>query len=305
MGKQSSSNFYFTFAVWTILAVGFVAAIVTFLQVQSVGSRAKADATAAVNRTVLPALGLDADGVSNGNYDTFTANADGLLGQQDIQAIRLWSADGELLAEAGEGGSASVDIQAVKSAASQGAATRQTDSPQGEVLANYVRLSPDTVIEIQQDYGPISSSISSSRWRLAFIALAGTAFSLVLLQTILWAATHGTRKNFARLLYLYKSGQAMRSTLDLTNILEELAREAATYTNSQLGLATLLEEETDELIFRAGYDAKNGETVQYARKVDLWYMRRCAVTGELVFVTDEAFPYDRILGYDQVDTQPV
>ena len=99
MGKQSSSRFYFTFAAWTFLAVGIVAAVVTILQLQSVGSQAEADAAAAVNRTVLPALGLDAADISAGDFEDFMANADRLLGQQDVQAIRLWSAAGELLAE--------------------------------------------------------------------------------------------------------------------------------------------------------------------------------------------------------------
>ena len=305
MGKQSSSRFYFTFAALTFLAVGIVAAVVTILQLQGVTSQAEADATATVNRTVLPALGLDAVDVSTGDFSTFMANADGLLGQQDVQAIRLWSVDGELLAEVGDRQGTPTDLDSVMIAAESGAATRQTNTPVGEVLASYVRFSPEIVIEIQQDYGPIASSVSVSRWRLTLIALAGTVSSLVLLQTILWAATHGMRNEYARLRYLYRSGQTMRSTLDLTGILERLGREAATYTNSRLGLATLLEEDTDELIFRAGYDAKNDETVQYARKVDLWYMRRCAVTGEVVFAPNEAFPYDRILGYEQVDTQPV
>ena len=305
MGKQSSSRFYFTFAAWTFLAVGIVAAVVTILQVQSVGSQAEADATSAVNRTVLPALGLNAEDVSAGEFEDFMANADGLLGQQDVQAIRLWSADGVLLAEVGDGRGAPTDLQAVMSAAEQGAATRRTDSPEGDVLASYVRFSPEIVIEIQQDYGPIASSVSIGRWRLALIAFVGTVVALVFLQTILWAATHGMRNEYDRLLYLYHSGQAMRSTLDLTRILEQLARDAAMYTNSRLGLATLLEEETDELIFRAGYDAEVGETVQYARKVDLWYMRRCAVTGETVFAPEEDFPHDRILGYEDEDIRPV
>ncbi|MCH7578698.1 MAG: HD domain-containing protein [Chloroflexi bacterium] len=305
MGKQSSSRFYFTFAAWTFLAVGIVAAVVTILQLQSVGSQAEADATAAVNRTVLPALGLDAADISAGDFEDFMANADVLLGQQDVQAIRLLSADGELLAEVGAGQDAPTDLQAVMRAAEQGAAMRHTDSQQGDVLQSYVRFSPEIVIEIQQDYEPIASSVSTGRWRLALIAFAGTAVALVLLQTILWAATHGMRNGYDRLLYLYRSGQAMRSTLDLTRILEQLARDAATYTNSRLGLATLLEEETGDLIFRAGYDAKDGETIQYARQVDLWYMRRCAVTGEMVFAPEEDFPYDRILGHEDTDIRPV
>lgn len=305
MGKQSSSRFYFTFAAWTFLAVGFVASVVTILQVQSVGFQAEADAAAAVTRTVLPALDVDAEDILVRDFEGFFVSANVLLGQEDVKAIRVWSDEFELLAQVVGDNVAGSDMTGLEAARQNGSATRKISSPSGDVLTSFVRLADNSVIEIQQDYGPIASSVSTSRWRLALIAFAGTVVALVLLQTILWTATHSMRSEFNRLLYLYRSGQAMRSTLDLTRILEQLARDAATYTNSRLGLVTLFEEETDELIFSASYDAKDGETVQYARKVDLVYVRRCAVTGETVFTSDEDFPYEFILGHADDDRRPV
>ena len=305
MGNQSSGRFYITFAAWTFLAVGIVAAVVTILQLQSISSQAEADATAAVNRTVLPALGHDAEDIGANDFEDFMANADGLLGQQDVQAIRLWSAEGELLAEVGDPQRAPTDFLAVMSAAEQGAATRQTDSPRGDVLASYVRFSSQIVIEIQQDYGPIANSVSTSRWRLTLIALAGTAVALVLLQTILWAATRGMRGEYNRLDYLYRSGQAIRSTLDMTGVLERLTRDTARYAGAHLALATLLEDDGNELTLRASYEERDGSTVQHYRAVDLWYMRRCAVTGETVFSTAEDFPYEGVLGHEIGEDHPV
>ncbi|MCH7697822.1 MAG: HD domain-containing protein [Chloroflexi bacterium] len=295
---KPTHKLYFVFAGWTFLAISIVAASVTILQIQGIRSQAEADATAAVDRTVLPVLDLDAEDVSAGDFEGFYESAGALLGREDVQAIRVWSGDGELLAEAGRGQGAAADVDAVLSASQSGSATRKAGSPNGDVLANYVRFGDSTVIEIQQDYGPIAESVATSRWRLALIAFGGTIVTMILLQTILWAAARGMRGEYNRLDYLHRSGQAMRSTLDVTGVLERLTRDTARYVGAHLGLATLLEDDGNELILRASYEQRDGSTVQHYRAVDVWYMRRCAVTGETVFSADEDFPYQEVLGHE-------
>ena len=153
MGKPTR-KLYLVFAGWTFLAIGIVAAVVTILQVQGIGSQAEADATSAVHRTVLPVLDLDAEDVSVGDFESFYESAGALLGREDVQAIRVWSGDGELLAEAGDGQGAAADLDAVLSASQSGSTTRKAGSPTGDVLVTYIRFVETTVIEIQQDYGP-------------------------------------------------------------------------------------------------------------------------------------------------------
>jgi len=143
-----------------------------------------------------------------------------------------------------------------------------------------------------------SSTDDDAAVTVALIAFAGGILALILLQTILWAATRGMREEYDRLGNLYRSGQAMRSTLDMTGILEQLVRDATEYADARLGLATLLEEDTDELLLRASYDSKIGVAAQYSRRIDLWYLRRCAITGEAVLALKEEFPYQRILGHE-------
>jgi HD-GYP domain-containing protein (c-di-GMP phosphodiesterase class II) len=297
MGKPTR-KLYFVFAVWTFLAVGIVASSVTILQLQGIGAQAEADAIAAVNRTVLPSLDLDAEDIAGGDFEGFFDSTAMLLSHQPIQTIRVWSSDGELVVAAGGEAGATSDIDAVMSASQGGSAMRKSDSPSGDVLANYVRFLDTSVVEIQQDYGPIADSVAESRLRLALIALAGVFVAMILLQTILWAATRNMRSEYDKLDYLHVSGQAMRSTLDMTGVLERLTRDTARYADAHLALATLLEEDGKDLILRASYDQRDGSTVQHFRSVDLWYIRRCAVTGETVYSKDEDFPYETILGHE-------
>ncbi len=297
MGKQSKRKPYVVFAAWTFLAVGIVAAAVTILQIQGIKSQAEADATAAVKRTVLAVLDLDAEDIRAGDFEGFYESTETLLGREAVQAIRVWSG-GELLVEAGGDQSPATDIDAVLSAFQSGPTARKVSSPSGDVLASYARFAGTNVIEIHQDYGPIADSVAKGRWRLVLIAFGGTIVTIILFQTILWAGERSLRRGYDRLDYLYKAGQAMRSTLDMTAVLERLTRDTARYVGAHLALATLLEDDGDELILRASYDARDDSTIQHFRAVDLWYMRRSAFTGETVFSAHEDFPYEGVLGHE-------
>ncbi|HEX9642349.1 MAG TPA: HD domain-containing phosphohydrolase, partial [Candidatus Krumholzibacteria bacterium] len=95
------------------------------------------------------------------------------------------------------------------------------------------------------------------------------------------------------------------STLDLTLVLEELAREAAISSHAELAVATIVEEQTDDLIVQASYDRKADSASQHHRKVEEWYMRRCAATGEMVEAEQGVLPYAALLGYEPKRQGPV
>ena len=126
-----------------------------------------------------------------------------------------------------------------------------------------------------------------------------------MLPTILWAALRGLRQKHNRLLYLYKTGQAIRSTLDLTDVLEQTAYDAASFTRADLGIAVLVEEGTNDLIVTASYDRSADARSQHHRKVDEWHLRRSAATGETVVAGEKSLPYGRLLGYEPMLSGPV
>jgi len=135
--------------------------------------------------------------------------------------------------------------------------------------------------------------------------VAGAFGMLILLQGLLWLALRGLKQRYDRLLYLHQSGQSLRSTLDLTLVLEELAREAAISSHAELAVATIVEEQTDDLIVQASYDRKADSASQHHRKVEEWYMRRCAATGEMVEAEQGVLPYAALLGYEPKRQGPV
>ena len=302
MDNQSTRKLYILFAAWTLLAVAAVAAVVTILRFEAIRTQTEEDAALAVSRILTPVLAT-AD-LSGAGPASFTEAASGLLGDQ-VRTLRLWSSDGRLLAATDGSQAAQADLQALTRAKDGEAAPFRIGSPQGDLLVSYAGLAPGAVLEIRQDYGPIADSVASSRQQFLLFTVAGSVTLLLLLPTILWAATRGLRGGYERLRYLYRTGQAIRSTLDLTEVLAQLARDSALFTRAQLGLATLLEEESNDLILKASFEAEGDTSAQHHRKVEEWFLRRCAATGETVLAQQRRLPYRSLLGYEPSHQRPV
>ncbi|MCH8949578.1 MAG: HD domain-containing protein [Chloroflexi bacterium] len=294
MGQHSTRKLYFLFAAWTFLAVGIVTTIVTILESEGIRGQAEQDASTGLTSSLLPVLERRAGALSEDELSSFSSTAEGLISDR-VQAIQLWNSEGGLLASVGRPAEAEPPLTMLVTAGDS--VMERHSSPEGDVLATYAGLASGAVVELQQDYGPIAASISHSRWRLILITMISVAVVLVLLQTILWAATRGLRGEYDRLLYLYRSGQAIRSTLELTGVLEQLVRDAAVHTRAEAGMATLLDAENGELILKASYEPETATSAQHHRNVEEWFLRRCAVTGETVSAEANSFPYDRVLGH--------
>jgi len=222
-----------------------------------------------------------------------------------MPALRLWSPQGELLASVGDDQSAQADGAAIARAFSGDGLAHREDIAGQDRLTSYIALDADSVLEIQQDYAPVEASVIKARQDLSLVlVVAGFALAFVL-PTILWAALRGLRREYNRLLYLYKTGQAIRSTLDLTDVLEQTAYDATIFTRADLGVAVLVEEPTNELIVTASYDGHADLRSQHHRAVDEWHLRRSAVTGETLVAQESSLAYDALLGYEPKLNGPV
>ncbi|MCH8026285.1 MAG: HD domain-containing protein [Chloroflexi bacterium] len=297
MGQHSTRKLYFLFAALTFLAVGIVTTIVTILESEGIRGQAEQDASTGLISSLLPVLERRAGELSEDELLSFSNTAEALISDR-VRAIQLWNSAGGLLASIGNAGASPAGAEPPSERLTAGGSwSQRISSPEGDVLATYTGLASGAFVGLQQDYGPIAASISHSRWRLILLTIISVAVVLVLLQTILWAATRGLRGEYDRLLYLYRSGQAIRSTLDLTGVLEQLVRDAAVHTSAEAGMATLLDAENDELILKASFETETATSAQHHRNVEEWFLRRCAVTGETVSADANSFPYDRVLGH--------
>ena len=304
MRKRLNRKLYILLAAWMILTIFAVAAIVLIFRLESIRTQAEDDAALAAHRILAPVLGQQVGDISDPTPASFAEIADGLLSDQ-VWAIRLWSYGGELLATTGKSQDIEADPVALARATAGNLEAARITSPQGDILVSYAPVDTGTVLEIDQDYSPIAASVATSR-RLLLVAVVGSAILLLLLvQGMLLATTHDLKREYERALAILHTGYSMRDTLDPADVLEQLVRDAASFTQAPLAIATLVEEKTDDLLVKASYDREQRMTSQHHRRVEEWYMRRCAGTGETVQAELERLPYDSLLGYEPKKAGPV
>ncbi len=304
MGKQSASRLFFVLVATTLLVVTTAGGVVVLVQLQGIRSQAEHDSASVATRTIGPPLAIEASGETPADVRSFRELAASLI-SPSMPALQLWTPQGELLASAGDAPSEGADGAAIAQALRGEGVSHRADVAGHERLISYTALDSDSVLEMQLDYAPIEASVIKMRNDLALVlVVVGFALAFVL-PTILWAALRGLRREYNRLLYLYQTGQAIRSTLDLTDVLEQTAYDVAVFTRAEFGLAVVVEETTNELVVTASYDASAGTRSQHHRVVDEWHLRRSAVTGETVVAREDTLPYAALLGYEPKLSGPV
>ena len=100
MGRHSTRKLYALFAGWTFLAVlavvGAIAVVVIF-RFDTIRNEAENEAALITSRVLAPGLAREAGSLSEAELNSFSTAATALLSNQ-IQTIRLWDAEGQLLA---------------------------------------------------------------------------------------------------------------------------------------------------------------------------------------------------------------
>ncbi len=297
MGRESVTRLLFVFVATTLLVVTLAVGAIVLFRLDSIRQQHEQDAADTMARSIGPALAVAAAGASPADVVTFRNAAADLI-SQSVPAMVLWDPSGVLLTFVGDDVPLAAHRGAIEGALLGQTVTARTTVTGSDRLASYVALDNDTVLEIEQDYAPIQASIVAERNNLILVNVGvGMALAFIL-PTILWAALRGLRREYNRLLYLYKTGQAIRSTLDLTGVLEQTAYDAALFTKAQLGIAVIVEEGTNDLVVTASYDSAGDTRSQHHRKVDDWHMRRSAATGETVIADEQTLPYGHLLGFE-------
>jgi HD-GYP domain-containing protein (c-di-GMP phosphodiesterase class II) len=87
-------------------------------------------------------------------------------------------------------------------------------------------------------------------------------------------------------------------------MLGRMAQDAAVFANASVGLATLVEDDTDDLILMASFLIDTGTVSQHHRRVEEWYLRRCAATGDLVKEREPRFSLLSVLGHEHLADFP-
>jgi putative nucleotidyltransferase with HDIG domain len=295
MGRASTVRFFLLFTAATLLVVAAACSLFIALRLASVRGDAEREAGTITTRTLAPALTREAGDLTMSELSAFTHTANTMLGG-DVRTIRLWNPNGDLLAEAGGEGAAPEDRPAIAQAIAQGLAASKQSAAGGDVLVSYAPLVAGAVVEVQQNYQPIAIVVADSSQELIFFISIGGALLALLLPIILWVTINGLRNEYGRLQLLHRTGQSIRATLDLVDVLAQLARDVAMFTGSQLALTALIEERSGDILVKASYSGLTKTVSHQYRKVEEWYLRRCAGTGEVIQSKEESLPYETLLG---------
>jgi len=318
MGKIPSRDIHVKFALLSFVAVAAIAVAIAFFGSQAAEARVEAAAGRAAADALAPAVqaqlaGLDlSQPLPQGVSERLGALAD----PQGALHIRLWNdATQALYSSAGEplGGLSpeatpppSALGSGVVSSVSGGAQEGDSVNPPAEkMLVTYAPLASGALLEIRQDYAPIGAEAAQARQTLYGAVGLEMAGLYVALQLLVWLGGRASRREYDRLHQLYQTERELRSSLDLTDVLGRLARNATIFAGGQIGLVTLLDESNDDLVLRASYDHKRGVSAEHHRNVEEWFTRRCAATGKTVITTQPVAPYKDILDYKPPNEGPV
>ena len=122
------------------------------------------------------------------------------------------------------------------------------------------------------------------------------------LQAGAWGVTRALAQDHARLTDLYKTGEHVRSSLDLQEVLNLVVRDAALVVQGQYSVVCLVEKESGGLVARATYDHEKKSVALHEREVTDWLLHRVLATGETNAVGDWHVDYARVFSLDVSET---
>jgi len=302
MFSISRGNVLLQFAALSLIAVAALGTAIGFFGQRTMAQKIRQSAATTAVSTVRPPLEASLDGVdartplSGKAYESVEEAAAPLISSQTI-AVRLWSRENltvysTLDGDTSKGFLGQDELQRAFEGETVYAVTPGAgaagDAPAPErVLRVFSPVgssggAPVAVVEVVQDYAPTAALIGEATTTL-YVALGGAlALTWVALQGVAWWSTRHISRQYAHLAYLFQTGQQLRSSLDLSDVLAQVARDAAILAHAQYGFVCLLEGNGKELVLKATYDHEKGSIGYHNRQVDEGYLLRAAATGEAV-----------------------
>jgi HD-GYP domain-containing protein (c-di-GMP phosphodiesterase class II) len=302
MPAVSRGNVLLQFAALSLIIVAALGAALGFLGQRIIGERIRQSAANTAVDTVRPPVEASLAGadvrtpLSEAYYDDVHEAAAPLISNQTI-LIRLWNQEGRTVfstvdGDAGNGFLGHDELQQAFAGetvhlVTPGAGTAGEAIAPERVLRVFSPVgvsgsAPVAVLEVVQDYEPTAALIQKARAAFYSMLGGGLALTWLVLQGATWWSTRRATRHYARLAYLFQIGQRFRSSLDLSEVMAQAARDAAILGHGQYGFVCLMETNGRELVLKATYDHEKSSTGHHNRTVDEGYLLRAVATGEAV-----------------------
>jgi GAF domain-containing protein len=309
-------NVLLPFAALSLVVVVALGAALAFLGQRIIGERIRDSTASTAINTIRPPLELGLAGVdtsaplSGAAYEHLDGATAGLISDQTL-VIRLWSRQGLTLFSteedyAGRAFLGQNELQRAFDGETVGEVGQQVEmagdaSASEQVLDVFSPIgvasgAPGAVLEIVQDYSATADLIARTRMAFYWALGGGLVLAWLALQGVAWWSTKNVSRQYARLTYLFRIGEQLRSSLDLSEVVAQTARDAAILGQGQYGFVCLLEGEGQELVLKATYDHEKGSIGYHNRSVDDSYLLRAAATAEVVSARLPERPLPAVFG---------
>ena len=287
----STSNINVRFATLSVVVVGIVAVLCGLLGAQLVRSGEYGAAgmsadglVAAPIRSLLESETTGSDTLSGATRLRLVALTQPLL-TADLRAIRISKLDGTSLYAAGE------EAPDGRVGAGSGVSTSHERATDGG--SRLVTSSSDAAytIQIVQDSGAIDSRVVRDQRIVMVIVVVAALLLIGALQAGFWITARDLSADHRRLTRARSAGEDLRSSLDLHDVIAQLARDATVLGAGHFGIVALYDEETRDLVLRATYEQATDALEHYQRAVEEWFLRRSIITNATIVSAQSASAY--------------
>ena len=312
----SRGNVLLQFAVLSLVIVAVLGAALGFLGQRTIDDGIRDSAAATAVDTIRPPLeaslaGVDASApLSSGARERVDEVTAVLVSDQTL-LIRLWNSGGLTVFSTKEGDvgggflgqdelQRAFDGETVHVVARGAGMAGDAPAPD-QVLRVFSPVGTANgtlaaVVEVVQDYTATAALIQKARTSFYLALGGGMVLAWLALQGVVWWSTKNVSRLYARLAYLFRIGQHLRSSLDLSEVVAQTARDAVILGQGQYGFVCLLEGESQELVLKATYDHEKGSIGYHNRKVNDGHLLRVVATGEAVLARLPERPLRAVFG---------
>jgi HD-GYP domain-containing protein (c-di-GMP phosphodiesterase class II) len=312
----SRGNVLLQFAVLSLVIVAVLGAALGFLGQRTIGDGLRDSAAATAVDTIRPPLeaslaGVDASAPLSSGAREHVDGATAVLVSDQTLLIRLWNSGGLTVFSTKEGDvgggflgqdelQRAFDGETVHVVARGAGMAGDAPAPD-QVLRVFSPVgtangTPAAVVEVVQDYTATAALIQKARTSFYLALGGGMILAWLALQGVVWWSTKNVSRLYARLAYLFRIGQHLRSSLDLSEVVAQTARDAVILGQGQYGFVCLLEGESQELVLKATYDHEKGSIGYHNRKVNDGHLLRVVATGEAVLARLPERPLRAVFG---------
>jgi hypothetical protein len=209
-----------------------------------------------------------------------------LLGA-DVVAVRIWTTSGQVAYSAGS--PPELEPREVDSSGSV-AWARAAASDGGSLFVVY-GFGRDYAVEVVRDPANVDAAIRDVQAALLFAVALAALGAFVMVQGAFWLGMRRFSQEHRRLLYLYTTGQQIRSSLDLHEVLTQLSRDATALAHADYGLIALFDEKSEDLMLKATFERATGTVAHHQRAVEDWYLHRCCATRTSIATSQPSAGY--------------